>query len=32
LRNEGLDAKLGGVNRFTAKADVVEAFQNAATT
>jgi SulP family sulfate permease len=27
LRNEGLEAKLGGVNRFTTVADVVEAFQ-----
>jgi sulfate permease, SulP family len=27
LRNEGVDAKLGAVNRFTAVADVVEAFQ-----
>jgi MFS superfamily sulfate permease-like transporter len=32
LRNEGLDAQLGGVNRFTTVADVVEAFQNAGTT
>jgi MFS superfamily sulfate permease-like transporter len=27
LRLEGVDAKLGGVNRFTAVADVVEHFQ-----
>jgi MFS superfamily sulfate permease-like transporter len=32
LRNEGLDTKLGGVNRFTAVADVVEAFQTKAAT
>ena len=32
LRNEGLDAKLGGVNRFTTVADVVAAYQNAGTT
>jgi SulP family sulfate permease len=28
LRLEGVDAKLGGVNRFTAVADVVEHFQS----
>lgn len=28
LRSEGLDTKLGGVNRFTSVADAVEAFQN----
>jgi SulP family sulfate permease len=27
LRNEGVDAKLGGINRFTTVADAVEAFQ-----
>jgi len=27
LRSEGVDAKLGGVNRFTSVADAVEAFQ-----
>jgi MFS superfamily sulfate permease-like transporter len=27
LRNEGVDGKLGGVNRFTAVADAVEDFQ-----
>ena len=27
LRNEGVDAKLGGINRFTSVADAVEAFQ-----
>src|SRR5205823_7303172 len=27
LRNEGVDAKLGGINRFTSVADVVESFQ-----
>src|SRR5215472_6674357 len=28
LRNEGVDGKLGGVNRFTSVADAVEDFQN----
>jgi hypothetical protein len=28
LRLEGVDAKLGGVNRFTAVADVIEHFQH----
>src|SRR5256714_2226616 len=27
LRNEGVDAKLGGINRFTSVADAVEAFE-----
>jgi len=27
LRNEGVDAKFGGINRFTSVADAVEAFQ-----
>jgi sulfate permease, SulP family len=27
LRNQGVDAKLGGINRFTSVADAVEAFQ-----
>jgi MFS superfamily sulfate permease-like transporter len=27
LRNEGLDAKLGGINRFSTVADAVESFQ-----
>ena len=27
LRNEALDAKLGGINRFTTVADAVESFQ-----
>ena len=27
LRNEGVDEKLGGINRFTSVADAVEAFQ-----
>jgi high affinity sulfate transporter 1 len=27
LRNEGMDAKFGGINRFTSVADAVEAFQ-----
>ena len=27
LRAEGVDAQLGGINRFTTVADVVEAFQ-----
>jgi len=27
LRNEGLDAKLGGINRFTTVADAVDSFQ-----
>src|SRR5438477_1104369 len=31
LRNEGVDAKLGGINRFTSVADVVESFQKTAT-
>jgi len=30
LRNEGLDGKLGGVNRFTSVADAVEDFQKTA--
>lgn len=30
LRDEGVDGKLGGVNRFTSVADTVEDFQNAA--
>ncbi len=28
LRNEGVDGKLGGVNRFTTVADAIEHFQN----
>jgi len=32
LRGEGVDAQLGGINRFTTVADVVEAFQKQATT
>ena len=32
LRNEGLEEKLGGVNRFTSVADAVEAFQKQTTT
>jgi MFS superfamily sulfate permease-like transporter len=28
LRNEGVDSKLGGVNRFTTVADVVDSFSN----
>ena len=28
LRNEGVDEKLGGVNRFTSVADAIEAFQS----
>jgi SulP family sulfate permease len=32
LRNEGVDAKLGLINRFTSVADAVEAFQNHAAT
>jgi len=28
LRNEGVEEKLGGINRFTSVADAVEAFQN----
>src|SRR5215475_7056066 len=31
LRNEGVDGKLGGVNRFTSVADAVEDFQRTAT-
>jgi SulP family sulfate permease len=31
LRNEGVDSKLGGINRFTSVADTVEAFQKART-
>jgi len=27
LRNEGVDGKLGGVNRFTTVADAIEHFQ-----
>lgn len=27
LRNEGVDAKLGGINRFTSVVDAVEAFE-----
>jgi hypothetical protein len=27
LRNEGVDAKMGGINRFTSVADAVEAFE-----
>ena len=30
LRNEGVDEKLGGVNRFTSVADAVEDFQKTA--
>jgi sulfate permease, SulP family len=30
LRNEGVDGKLGGVNRFTSVADAVEDFQKTA--
>src|SRR5438445_996202 len=30
LRNEGVDGKLGGVNRFTSVADAIEAFQKTA--
>jgi len=32
LRNEGVEAKLGGINRFTSVADTVEAFQKQQTT
>ena len=32
LRGEGVDAQLGGIDRFTTVADVVEAFQNQTTT
>jgi hypothetical protein len=32
LRQQGLDAKLGTVNRFTSVADAVEAFQESRTT
>jgi MFS superfamily sulfate permease-like transporter len=32
LRGEGVDAKLGAVNRFTSVADAVEAFQKRTTT
>jgi MFS superfamily sulfate permease-like transporter len=31
LRTEGLDEKLGGINRFTSVADAVEGFQNETT-
>jgi SulP family sulfate permease len=31
LRNEGVDAKLGGINRFSSVADAVEYFQKTAT-
>src|SRR5262245_27220690 len=31
LRNEGVDAKLGGINRFSSVADAVEGFQKTAT-
>jgi MFS superfamily sulfate permease-like transporter len=31
LRNEGVDEKLGGINRFTSVADAVESFQKTAT-
>jgi len=31
LRNEGVDAKLGGINRFSSVADAVEDFQKTAT-
>jgi MFS superfamily sulfate permease-like transporter len=31
LRNEGVDEKLGGINRFTSVADAVESFQKIAT-
>jgi hypothetical protein len=30
LRAEGLDARVGGINRFTAVADVVDRFQQEA--
>ena len=30
LRREGVDARLGGINRFTSVADAVEAFQGEA--
>jgi len=32
LRNEGVEAKLGGINRVTSVADAVEAFQKQTTT
>jgi SulP family sulfate permease len=32
LRNEGVDEKLGGINRFTSVADAIESFQKTATT
>jgi hypothetical protein len=32
LRSEGVDAKLGQINRFTAVADAIEAFQKPAAT
>jgi len=32
LRNEGVEVKLGGINRFTSVADAVEAFQKQTTT
>ena len=32
LRNEGVEEKLGGINRFTSLADAVEAFQSATPT
>jgi hypothetical protein len=31
LRNEGVDSKLGGINRFTSVGDAVEDFQKTAT-
>lgn len=31
LRNEGVEEKLGGINRFTSVADAVEAFQKQTT-
>jgi len=32
LRGEGLDARLGGIDRFTSVADAVDAFQKQITT
>jgi MFS superfamily sulfate permease-like transporter len=32
LRSEGVEARLGGIDRFTTVADAVEAFQNQAMT
>jgi hypothetical protein len=32
LRNEGVDGKLGGVNRFTTVADAIDHFQSTAST